>query len=323
MRPALAHLLRVVICTATFNPAHAPITACRPSGSDRSCACDWAKDATNTATFSGLSHPADWTSAEIAATGLTEQVVKAADSSTQACELVCCKALLITDAPAAAQAPAQTGPCDIWQHGGGTGAAGCWLGIDNSKRRPPLPIVQGQTAIWAGGTGRLANSNWGWSFLAVACLGAGIYVGGGVVAGGRVAGQVRGVQAHPHYSAWLQIYGMVIDGFRLTRSRVHGGGRATEAVSEATTRQTDGKVTDSPKSSDKTKRKGKHKGEHGAKTSTASGRMERKPGDTMSRGNLDESLVASASQSPSTSQETSQSQTTEAGGGGRWVHVPS
>eukprot|EP01050_Picozoa_sp_SAG11_P028509 SAG11_NODE_7645_length_1116_cov_1.149459_1_plen_233_part_10 len=183
MRPPI--LLVVFVAVSTSPTAHAPITGCLPPDNARGCSCDWAEDATNSATFQGLSHPGDWTPAEIAASGLPEQVVKGADASPQACELVCCQALLITDAPAAAYAPAQTAPCGIWQHGGGTGAAGCWLGVDNTKRRPPLPLVDRTPGkgLWVGGTGRRAKSaRWGWPFLALTLLGATVYVGGGVAA---------------------------------------------------------------------------------------------------------------------------------------------
>lgn len=317
MRPPL--LLVVCVATSASPTAHAPITGCVPPDNERGCACDWDKDATNSATFAGLSHPGAWTPAEIAASGLPEPVIKAADSDPKACELVCCQALLITDAPAAAQAPAQTAPCDIWQHGGGTGAGGCWLGIDNTKRQPPLPIVTRGSGHWTGGTGRLAkSSNWGWSFLAIVFLGAGVYVGGGVAVGVRpAAGRARTLPAHPHYSGWLQIYGMAIDGVRLTRSVVGGGG-AAKTASGGTARQANGNVTSSPRSPEKKRKEGgKSKGKHKANKSTASGKTtEGKHVDIPPQSNLDESLVASPT-------ATSQSQTSStAGGGGRWVHVP-
>jgi hypothetical protein len=84
-------------------------------------------------------------------------VTKAADESPGDCERVCCQTLLITDAPTAAQTLAQTDPCDIWQHGGGKGASGSWLGVDNTKCHPPLPIVPDAPmtgTTWVGGTSR-------------------------------------------------------------------------------------------------------------------------------------------------------------------------
>eukprot|EP01051_Picozoa_sp_SAG22_P009978 SAG22_NODE_869_length_6749_cov_3.048120_9_plen_328_part_00 len=322
-------LLGACVAACTSPVAHAPITGCIPPDNDRGCACDWEKDATNSATFAGLSHPGSWSPAEIAASGLPVHVVKAADSTPQACELVCCEALLITDAPAAAQAPAQTAACDIWQHGGGTGAAGCWLGIDNTKRRPPLPIVDQGTGRWTGGTGRRSKgSTWGWGFLTAILLFVGAYVGGGLAMGVRKTGHAHGLRAHPHYARWLQTYGMVIDGVRLTRSVIHGGdGGATSAASQGNTSQVDGKMASSSKSERKKRKAGKSKGDHSAKTKgTANKDIARfnkhttdEPGvaSPTPRGNLGESLVAS------TAPATNQSVSTAAGGGGRWVHVPS
>ena len=147
-------LATVLLYAAGPSLAGAPITGCL--NGVEACSCEWAADDTDKTTFGGLSHPGDFSAAEIAATGLPEAIIKSADASPQACERVCCEALLITDAPAAAQAPAQTGPCATWQHGGGTGAAGCWLGLDNTKRKPPLPVVpEASGGVWTGGVGKL------------------------------------------------------------------------------------------------------------------------------------------------------------------------
>lgn len=219
---------------ATFVPVRAPITGCL-SGLV-SCSCEWVADDTDQTTLAGLSHPGSYSAAAIAATGLPETVIKAADTSPQACERVCCEALVITDAPAAPQAPAQTGPCDVWQHGGGTGAAGCWLGLDNKLRKPPLPEVPDKSTTWTGGAGKrcrlgttagsgqaapapgahLCSSNWGIHVLVLATLAGAVYLGTGVALGYQ---QGRGLRttAHPHFALWQQLHGLVLDGVEYVR----------------------------------------------------------------------------------------------------------
>ena len=247
-------LLAAVLHAA--GPVHAPITGCL-DGVD-ACSCEWAADDTDRTTLAGLSHPGDFTAAQISATGLTEAVIKAADSSPQACERVCCESLLITDAPAAAQAPAQTGACGVWQHGGGTGAVGCWLGLDNTQRKPPLPVnPNAPGGVWKGGAGRLClisssdppaaaapaaaaqpqvpagvqvcRSNWGEYVLCIAVVAVVVYLSAGVAigfqrgGGGRV-GSLR-LTLHPHYALWRQLAGLVLDG----AAYAGGGGSGSSA----------------------------------------------------------------------------------------------
>eukprot|EP01045_Picozoa_sp_COSAG04_P029687 COSAG04_NODE_4942_length_1813_cov_3.041318_1_plen_417_part_00 len=301
-RPLLAVL-------ALLPAARAPITGCL--NGVEACSCEWAADNTDSTTLAGLSHPGDYSAAQIAATGLQEAVIKGADANPQACERVCCEALLITDAPAAAQAPAQTGPCGVWQHGGGTGASGCWLGLDNTKRKPPLPEVPERSgSIWTGGARKLCrvrrivdaaaacppsfpyaswaanldgkvcyttsidaaagtgecgswctrdvsvgtgcpgdnaarlcssaaaaaarasagaqfcSSNWGWYFLSIAVVVGALYLGGGVAAGARTGAGMR-LAAHPHYTLWRQLYGLVLDGAEFSQRRAAGGGASS------------------------------------------------------------------------------------------------
>ncbi len=109
-------LLMVLRLYAASSAVRAPITGCL-NGVD-ACRCEWVADDTDATTLAGLSHPGDYSAEAIDATGLPEAVVKAADTSPQACERVCCEAVVITDAPAAAQGAPQTGPCGVWHRGG-------------------------------------------------------------------------------------------------------------------------------------------------------------------------------------------------------------
>ena len=97
-------------------PVRAPITGCL--NGVEACSCEWAADDTDSTTLAGLSHPGDFTAAQIAATGLAEAVIKSADTSPQACERVCCEALLITDAtvPCRSAVPTAEGCAGVHTH---------------------------------------------------------------------------------------------------------------------------------------------------------------------------------------------------------------
>ena len=55
-----------------------------------------------------------------------------------------------------------------------------------------------------------------WLFIALALLGGAVYVGGGVISGGRRGGG-RGLRAHAHYSRWVEVGGLVMDGVAFAR----------------------------------------------------------------------------------------------------------
>ena len=331
-------LFRLSMC-ATL--AGAPITGCL--NGVEACMCEWSADDTDSTTLAGLSHPGDYSAAQIAATGLSEAVIKSADASPQACERVCCGALLITDAPAAAQAPAQTGGCEVWQHGGGTGAAGCWLGLDNTKRKPPLPEVPERSGgVWTGGTGKrcfrsitdpadpaptsspadvqlqLCSSSWGLHVLAMAAVVGGLYLGVGVTIGFRRGGGMRAT-AHPHFMRWQQLYGLVLDGVGFARRRAGDGDRAHMQPDD------EGGPGWRDKNKQKAKQGHRSSGEKKGKKERGknAGREEEEP--------LLAAAPAAAAPSPTTTSATASgdgdggtggAKATTSGSGGRWIHVP-
>ncbi len=195
---------------------HADIAAPAIDGCDAphnaaGCACSWGRDETGPSTFRGLSHPPDYTPAEIAATGLQPAVIKAADSSAAACELVCCSAKVITDAPAAEQAPAQTGPCGTWQFLAPPAGTGCWLGLDPITR--PLPKTPTAGQVWVGGAiNQGSESNWGLAFIIALLVVSAVYVGGGLGYNIKTQGMPLGPQALPHRERWVELGGLVVDG---------------------------------------------------------------------------------------------------------------
>jgi len=322
MLPHRSLLLLAGLCVASPRPSCAKIGGCNsanPLGGAAGCYCAWAKDQTDHSTFAGLCKPSRFGAAEIAATGLPAAVVKGANDSPQACERVCCQARLITDAPAAAQAPAQSGPCGMWQwtEGSGTGD-GCWLGLDNTKRTPPLPQVGTGSETWVGGSGNLGKSttNWGWTLILLLGAAAGCYVGGGVQLGRR-GGSMGGIAAHPHYRRWLELSGMAVDGIRYSTGGAllppgggtrggSGSGAGSAAASAGKSQQQQQHGSGSPKGDSRSKgTKEKKKGKRRDKASSSSG------GKASSSGSTDEPLLA----------EVAAKKTAAAGDGGRWVHV--
>ena len=306
-----AVLLLVMKLYAASTPVRAPITGCL-SGVD-ACSCEWIADDTDATTLSGLSHPGDYSAAAIAATGLPEAVVKAADTSPQACELVCCEALVITDAPAAAQAPPQTGPCGVWQHGGGTGASGCWLGLDNTQRKPPLPEVPEKSGhVWAGGAGKrcriasaanaeqvpsqlpadtqLCSANWGIYVLVLAAVAGTLYLGGGVAAGSR-QGRGTGMTAHPHFKLWQELYGLALDGVEFARHARDGGSAKYMQANAATATAHSGGISGSGR--EKERNAAKERSKNSASSKRRSDKADKKAGSS----GLGESLGSGATAS--------------------------
>ena len=171
-------------------------------------------------TFRGLSHPPDYSPAEIQATGLPEALLKAADSSASACEAVCCGAKAITDAPAAEQAPAQTGPCGTWQFLAPPTGTGCWLGLDPVKR--PLPSVASTGQVWIGGSGNEGPaSDWGWGLITTLLVCGVVYAAGGVTYSVKAKGMAPGLGALPHREQWQALAGLVRTAPRPPRSLMH------------------------------------------------------------------------------------------------------
>ena len=210
-RPLLA-LLAVMFLAA---PRRAmAIDGCEAPHNPGGCACSWGRDETGQDTFRGLSHPPDYTPAEIAATGLPPAVLKAADSSAAACELVCCQAKVITDAPAPEQQPPQTGPCGTWQFLAPPAGTGCWLGLDPAKRplpRTPAPPAGGP--VWVGAAvNEGPESNWGLGFIIALLVATTVYVGGGLAYNVKTQGMPPGFQAMPHKEVWVELAGLVVDG---------------------------------------------------------------------------------------------------------------
>jgi hypothetical protein len=206
---AAALLLAWAAASAGTPAALGSTSGCDAPANAAGCACGWGRDETGPDTFRGLAHPPDFTPAEVLATGLPAAVLKAADQSASACELVCCQAKLITDAPAAEQAPPQTGPCGTWQFLAPPAGTGCWVGLDPIKR--PLPKAPTAGEVWVGGAiNQGAGSDWGLAVIITLLVSAVLYLGGGLAFNVKSKGMAPGLGALPHRERWTELGGLVI-----------------------------------------------------------------------------------------------------------------
>ena len=54
----------------------------------------------------------------------------------------------------------------------------------------------------------------------LAVFGGGGYVAGGVYSGAKLRGGPVALQSHPHHQQWMEVCGLVEDGWRFARARV-------------------------------------------------------------------------------------------------------
>ena len=148
---------------------------------------------------------------------------------------------------------------------------------------------------------------WGSPFLVLLLGTTAAYVGGGVAWGSKAGAGGRGLAAHPHYRHWEAVHGLVMDGVAFARG---GGGRRRQHATS--TRENGGggrgQPHDRPRKKEKKDRRPRAEKEKRAKPAKADGEP----------GGLGETLAPE----PLEAAPASAAQTTTAGDGGRWVHVP-
>lgn len=188
---------------------------------------------------------------------------------------------------------------------------------------------------WCGGgcavTIREVVCSWGSPFLLLFVFGTVAYVAIGIAYATKTAGKRLALQSHPHFGAWLEIHGLVMDGIQFSQARYHGTpikprtARRGEygAVVEET--RAGGKTKREKHSSDGSNKHEKHKKTRGKKdnrelAAQGPGHSNRSDQDA---GSSSSSAVAMASLSVSAPAATSAGAAgTAAGDGGRWVRVP-
>lgn len=156
---------------------------------------------------------------------------------------------------------------------------------------------------------------WGWPFLAIFVLGSCAYVGGGIVGPVR---ENKGLsprqmlRVHPHYGRWCELAALCMDGAHYARAP--GRGRNLAATAEGSSAEgRERRGTSSSAVSTASKKSGK---------SSRSSKSGRKKGQSKSKHKNPGEEQPSAIQQELLGAPAAGLSGTAAGGGGRWVHVP-
>eukprot|EP01052_Picozoa_sp_SAG31_P019706 SAG31_NODE_1449_length_8308_cov_2.319893_2_plen_315_part_00 len=181
-----------------------------------------------------------------------------------------------------------------------------WAACDNKCPGDPLQACGG------GGRNTLVRIEcgieWGHEFLVVLFVACGCYVGGGIAWAAKTRGAVLSPRSHPHWTTWLELHGLVLDGVRFVRS-----GRNTNDESSRHSLTSDKLLNKVPKGG---KKKSTSKGSKKVRDSNDEGKTgPQNAGESRSGANKRTISEPEASQSCTAAG-------TPAGGGGRWVHVP-
>lgn len=217
--------------------------------------------------------------------------------------------------PVDAAAGTKGGLCDLWQLipvadiPDASYASNCFIGVVGTtysceKSQGSLEHVEWQGARQCLG---LAPEGWGWPFVVVLSMAAGLYFGAGTVYRQRVGG-AAGWKALPHAQAWGELRALVADGAAFARSggRKGGGGGAAPAKERL---RADVEAASPPKKKAKKAKKERHGGKEGKK---GVGQPKEKHQRTAA------TLSASSAASGGGADE---KKTTASGGGGRWVRL--
>ena len=146
-----------------------------------------------------------------------------------------------------------------------------------------------------------------------------VYVGGGVAMAVRAGGD-RSLKGHPHYHRWVALWGLVADGVHFTRSR--GARRGGSAGRERLLQEgRGGKVARVKKT--KIQTAGEERGPSREAAEKKEPKSKRKSEKKSTRAPAD-GAAATASAEPSGPAPAlpAAASGTQAGDGGRWVHVP-
>ena len=243
---------------------------------------------------------------------LCSAVCQAASASAAGCEAYCCKGPIVTSAPAAPLQPV-TGPCGAWQWRPGDldGLDGCWVSVDPTLQK--LPYSESGSGPWVGAEGNLGpSSSWGATLLLVALVLGLLY--GSAFGGLNYRRGLRGRNLLPHRPFWVEVWGLVMDGVHLSIAKLRGEQRPREADGHRA-----GASILKPRGEKQTKKERKEKKKKGS--------QREQPLSEPLAGSTDH-LVDRTAPAPSAGGDPGRDQrgdswNTAAGGGGRWVHVPS
>lgn len=159
------------------------------------------------------------------------------------------------------------------------------------------------------------TSDLGAYFVLLLALVSGVYIGGGVGVGMRSGGRTRGksvLQAHPHFQRWMALSGLLWDGVQFAQGQRGRGGASSNRI-DARKEPLLRDPSASRKSSWSSKKKQKERQ-----------RKEQGTDDERARRGVPSAVVDA--ESPDGAGGLAVAPTavaTPAGGGGRWIHVPS
>lgn len=159
------------------------------------------------------------------------------------------------------------------------------------------------------GNGQWPPSRAGVSFVAVVAVVALGYVVGGVAYGSRAGGTPASIRAHPHYGRWQQLAGLAADGVATVRQG-GGPGKRQYAKVPVVGAEPEGRAGGG-------KKKGKLQPKEIFKEKNASRRSDEQA--VGARGGTGAAAAPSSAGDPAA---VALAPGTAAGGGGRWVHVP-
>jgi len=180
-------------------------------------------------------------------------------------------------------------------------------------------------------------SVWGWSLVGAALVGTVVYLVGGVAFGRKLRGKADaaagGLAAHPHYSRFVMVHGLVMDGVAFARGqgrrpgggggRGGGGGGYTRVVKEGGARDGTGRDRgdsgkEGSKRSPKKEKKQRRKESRSADPSGATAAAPAAAAPAAAAAAAAAAVVAA----PKLAAPASGARQSTAGDGGRWVHVP-
>ena len=177
-------------------------------------------------------------------------------------------------------------------------------------------------------------SVWGWSLVGAALVGTVVYLVGGVAFGRKLRGKADaaagGLAAHPHYSRFVMVHGLVMDGVAFARGQGRrpgggggrgGGGGYTRVVKEGGARDGTGRDRgDSGKEGSKrSSKKEKKQRRKESRNADPSGATAAAPAAAAPAAAAAAAAVVAA---PKLAAPASGARQSTAGDGGRWVHVP-
>ena len=169
------------------------------------------------------------------------------------------------------------------------------------------------------------GAEWGTEFMLLIFFGVGVfYVGGGVAWAAKMKGAAPALRLHPHFSVWVEVHALVVDGVELARGKGSGrgsGGRGTAGGGTQSDTCNRRRLLESGAGASPPA---------GASPSAAGQEKKSKSKSKSSKKNSGNDRLSSPPKSEKKNGEPTDvtdlmattADGTPAGGGGRWIHMP-